>query len=254
MSEKSKVEVLGFDDCKKAARTLYESFDDDDVDRYLNRHLESDPELKKKCDLLVYEAYTYSLMLKGLVVGVKGDDHESKDTFETVAVWATPDTGDIEDYMTMLRSGFARLAWMTGSEGRRRIFGDLFSVLHDNYEDIMKIDPDRDNIYTLVYLGSMPHARGKGNVRAIFDYMFDNRIDPTNSLSYLESSALRNVPIYEHFGFRCVADEWLGNKDDPSDRARMDVMIRGPHGEEWKYLEQVRQDRGYEIPSSSKLK
>ncbi|KAF6015621.1 hypothetical protein HII12_000781 [Brettanomyces bruxellensis] len=249
-----KVEVLTFKDCKKAAKTLYNAFNDDDVDRYLSRHLEDQPELKKKCDLLLFEAYVYSLMLKGIVVGVKGEDSENKDCFETVATWSTPDTGTIEDYLTMLRSGFARLAWMTGAEGRRRIFHDLFKTLADNADDIMSADPDGENLFTLVYLGTIPEARGKGNVRATFGYMFKNYIDPRNSISYLESSALRNIPIYERFGFRAVADEWLGDKNAPVDKARMDVMIRGPQGKTWKYLEATRKRREYEIPECSQLK
>jgi len=249
-----KVEVLTFKDCKKAANTLYKAFDNDDVDRYLTRHLENQPDLKKKCDILLFEAYVYALMLKGIVVGVRGEDSEDKDYFETVATWSTPDTGTIEDYLTMLRSGFARLAWLTGAEGRRRVFHDLFKTLASNAEDIMSVDPDGDNLFTLVYLGTVPEARGHGNVRAAFDFMFKNYIDPRNSISYLESSALRNIPIYERFGFRAVADEWLGDKNAAVDKARMDVMIRGPKGETWKFLEETRKRRGYEIPECSNLK
>ncbi|QPG74776.1 hypothetical protein FOA43_002110 [Brettanomyces nanus] len=247
----AKVEILTFKDYKKAARTLLKAFDDDNVDRYLTRHLEDQPELKEKCDLLLYEAYVYSHMLKGMVVGVKGDDSENKDSFETVSIWVTPDTRDIDDYITMLRSGYAKLAWLTGAEGRRRVFHDMFRTLAENLDDIMAVDPDRDNMWTLVYLGSTPKARGHGNVRAIMDYMFKNYIDPKDSITYLESSALRNVPIYERFGFRCVADEWLGDKNATIDKARMDVMIRGPKGKKWKFLEETRKRRGYVIPDES---
>lgn len=254
MSKAPKVEVLTFKDYKKAAYTLYKAFDDDDVDRYVSRHLDDQPELKKKCDLLLYEAYIYAIMLKGVVIGVKGEDSEKYDTFETVAAWTTPDTGTIEDYMTLLRSGFARLAWMTGAEGRRRIFNVLFNTLDDNATDILSADPDRKNLFTLVYLGTVPRARGHGNVRAMFEYMFKTYIDPRNSISYLESSALRNIPIYEKFGFRAVSDEWLGDKNAPVDKARMDVMIRGPEGKEWKYLEETRKRRKYDIPECSRMK
>ncbi|VEU22392.1 DEKNAAC103440 [Brettanomyces naardenensis] len=254
MSKPAKVEILDFKDCKKAARTLYKAFDDDNVARYVSRHLEGNPELKKRCDLLLYEAYVYSHMLKGLVVAVKGENSENSDTFETVALWTSPETGYLEDYLTMLRSGYASLAWLTGAEGRRRIFHDLFETLKENSDDIMSSDPDGENMWVLVYLGTTPEARGHGNVRALFEYMFNEHIDLTNSLAYLESSALQNIPIYEKFGFRCVSDEWLGDKNDPVDTARMDVMIRGPKGTTWKYLDEVRSRRGYEIPEASKLR
>ncbi|GMG36636.1 unnamed protein product [Ambrosiozyma monospora] len=252
---KPKVEVLNLSDSKKAGRTLFESFGpEDSVARYVNRHLEdSDLELKQRCDLLMYEAYTYSHMLHGLVVGVKGEDTDS-DSFETVAVWLHPESTDFDNYITLVRSGFARLAWMTGAEGRKRIFNDLFKVLHDQAEQILSNDKEhKDNVWTLVYLGSTPAARGKGNVRAIFEYMIKNHVDPDNALLYLESSAFANIPIYEKFGLRCVGDIWVGDKDAPDgDCARMDVMIRGPQGQEWKYLKQVREQRGYVIPDVSK--
>lgn len=73
-AQQSRVEVFDFSDVKKAARTLYKAFDDDDVARYSSRHLENQPELKKQVDLELYEAYLYSHILKGLVVGIKGDD------------------------------------------------------------------------------------------------------------------------------------------------------------------------------------
>ncbi|KAH3660241.1 hypothetical protein OGAPHI_007446 [Ogataea philodendri] len=244
-----KVEILEYSDCKKAARTLYESFDNDDVAKFVSRHLEDNPELKKQCDLLMYEAYIHSHILKGLVVGIKGDDHEESDSFETVAVFTHPNSGELDDYLTLVRSGFARLAWMTGAEGRQRIFGTMFKVLHENFENIMSVDPDGENTWTLVYLGSTPKARGKGNVRALMDYMFTNHIDPANSITYLESSAIKNLPIYSRFDFVPVADIWLGDKNDKNDSARMDVMVRGPQGKPWKFIDETRERTGYVVPS-----
>lgn len=242
------VEILEFKDAKKAARTLYESFDDDAVARYTSRHLENDPARKQEVDLQLYEAYVVSHMMKGLVLGIKGEDHENKDTFETVSLWVRPDSGSLDDYLTLIRSGFAKLAWKTGAEGRRRVFGVMFKVLHDNYDNIMQIDPNRDNTWTLVYLGSTPAARGKGNVRKLFEHTFREYIDPSNSLAYLESSSLTNLPIYEKFGFRAVSDIWLGDQNDPVDKARMDVMVRGPKGEAWEFLDQTRAKFNYTIP------
>lgn len=102
---KQEVVVLDLKDAKKAARTLYESFDDDGVARYVSRHLENDPERKKQVDLQYYEAYVVSHIMKGLVLAIKGDDHENKDTFETVSIWVRPDSGSLDDYITLIRSG-----------------------------------------------------------------------------------------------------------------------------------------------------
>lgn len=246
----SKVEILELKDARKAALTLYQSFDNDDVARYTSRHLENDPERRKQIDIQLYEAYVASHIMKGVAVVVKGDNHEDNATFETVALWEKPGV-EVTDYLTLVRSGFAKLAWNTGSEGRRRIFGVLFKVLHESFHEIMDCDLNGTNTFTLVYLGSTPAARGKGNVRKIFEYMFDNFIDPVGANAYLESSSIANFPIYEKFGFRAVRDIWLGDKEDPIDKARMDIMIRGPKGEDWKYIDETRAKFNYEIHENS---
>lgn len=251
---KENVVILDYQDAKKAARTLWGCFHDDGVADYVVRHLENDPERKKQVELQYYESYVVSHIMKGLVVGVKGDNEENSDTFESVAVWVKPDSGSLDDYLTLIRSGFAKLAWITGAEGRRRVFGVLFKVLHDYYEETMAMDPENgENTWTLVYLGSTPAARGKGNVRKIFDFIINNYVDPKGSLIYLESSAIRNLPIYERFGFRAINDIYLGDVNT-DDHARMDVMIRGPNGKPWKYLEQAREKYNYVIPEESVAK
>ncbi|GMF07958.1 unnamed protein product [Ambrosiozyma monospora] len=129
---KPKIELLELKDYKKAARTLYQAFSKDKVALYCSRHLEKDPELRRKCDIMLFEAFVYSYVLEGVVLVVKGDSNTDGDdsTFETVALWATPES-QVETYTTMVRSGFAKFAWMTGSEGRKRektnsIFGHWF--------------------------------------------------------------------------------------------------------------------------------
>jgi hypothetical protein len=246
----SNVEILTFNDTKKAALTLYKAFDNDDVARFVSRHLENDPARKREIDLQMYEAYINSHIMKGLVIGIKGDNHEEKDIYETVSIWEKPNA-DITDYLTLIRSGFAKVAWNTGAEGRRRVFSIMFKILHDSFHEITDCDPNGSNTWTLVYLGSTPDARGKGNVRKVFEYMFQEHIDPTGANAYLESSSVVNFPIYEKFGFRAVRDIWLGDKNDPSDSARMDVMIRGPKGETWKYLDVAREKFNYEVHENS---
>ncbi|GME93992.1 unnamed protein product [Ambrosiozyma monospora] len=90
----------------------------------------------------------------------------------------------------------------------------------------------------------------------MFEYMFDRFIDPANGIGYLESSNLVNIPIYEKFGFRAVRDVYLyGDLDDDvePDQCRMDIMVRGVHGEKWKYLDDARQKFNYAVPENSKL-
>ncbi|OWB84671.1 hypothetical protein B5S33_g3321 [[Candida] boidinii] len=245
----SRVEILEFKDYKKAARTLYEAFEGDDVKRYATRFLENDPVAKKNLDMALFESYVYSHLMIGKCFVIKGDDHETKDTFETVALFTTPDSPEL-NYLSLIKSGFAKVAWMAGSEGRRRIFKVLFAVLHDNFFKIM--GPDLNRVWTLVYLASTKQARGKGNVRAMFDYVFTNYIDKDNCLTYLESSNYVNTPIYERFQFAPAADIWLGDLEHKDDKARMDVMIRGVQGKPYERLEEIRKEYNYVIPDNSK--
>lgn len=218
---KSRVRILTTSDTKRAARTLLKAFRGDRVNDYLSHHLRDQPEMKERVDIALYEAYVYSHVLKGLVVGVDGD---SEECFETVLLWAVPFV-DVEDTVTMARSGYLRFSWLTGAEGRQRVFNELFPLLHNTQHEIVGDVPT----YTLVYVGSTPEAQGKGNLRAMFEFMFEEYIDRDQALAYLESSAMTNIPIYERFGFKQVRDIYLGQKGE-EDSARMDVMVRQPKG------------------------
>lgn len=225
----NRVEVLGFADYKKVALTLYESFQNDLLSKYLTIHLEDNPDLKRRAEIALFEAYVYSHMLKGLVVGIRSENGES---FETVAVWAKPDSGNMEDAWTLLRSGYLKYAWLTGAEGRDRLFKGLFPLLHNTSHEVL--GDAQTKTWSLIYLGSTPEARGKGNARAMFDYMFQNHIDNKGYLSYLESSSMTNIPIYEKFGYKLVKQVTLGDPADKSkDFAELEIMVRGPMGKEW---------------------
>ena len=231
------VKVLSLEDADKAAVTLLQAFVEDSLSKLLLCHV-SDRVLREKLEFELYRAYIKQHILKGICVGIG----EAEDSFETVGVWALPDSEDrgLDSFGTMMQSGFGKLWENLDLKGRDKVFDGLLPLLHNTCEEIMLTDPRflNKNVYTLVYLGSVARARGKGNTRLMFEFMFKNYIDAEpDNITYLESSSAANLPIYERFGFRSYREIILGKKEDNYiegiDYAVMNVMIRGPNGETW---------------------
>lgn len=180
-------------------------------------------------------------------------DSEKEDKFETVAVWALPDSDDngMESCATLMECGFYKVWLLCDDEARNRIFKGMMPLLHDTFERIYHTDPllKDKNVYTLVYLGSVKEARGKGNSRKMFEYMFEKYIDASpDNIAYLESSSANNIPIYNKFGFKWYEDIVLGNSTDGvagKDYAVMNVMVRDVYGRDW--------NKGDELSSLSEV-
>lgn len=239
MSKFDRVRKLNLSDVPKAARTLQESFAQDSLARLLTCHIK-DPKEKYEIDILLYEAYLRQHIAKGICLGIG----ETADAFETVAMWSTPTSLNegLESFHTLMAAGYGELWKRAGPEGQQKIFEGMLPLLHETSARILSTDKRfRDQgVYTLVYLGSIASARGKGNVRTMFDYMFKYYIDTpgSNNIAYLESSSPDNIPIYNRFGFHFYMDIVLGDKakanaQEGEDYAVMNVMIRGPFGKDW---------------------
>lgn len=238
-ADTSRVRRLTLDDVPKAALTLYQSFTEDALAQLLTSHIK-DAALKREADLQLYRSYLAQHIAKGLCLGIGENEHE----FETVAMWSLPSSGSdgLDSFATLMEAGYGRLWDLVGKEGHTKIFKGMLPLLHHTFEHVMATDArfQGKGVYTLVYLGSVQRARGKGNVRAIFEYMFDKYIDVpgNNNIAYLESSSRDNIPIYGKFGFHFYKDIMLGANDGASaqegrDYAIMNVMIRGTNGETW---------------------
>lgn len=229
--------VLGESDVVKAARTFLDAFSHDELSAYLTAHILS-PALVEKCHVALYEAYLRQHISHGIVIGTNEDEK----SFETVAVWATPESedGGLDDFATMCEAGYNKVWDLYGPGGRDKIFKGLLPLLHGAAHRILDSDPrfsDKD-VYTLVYVGSTAKAQGKGNLRKMFNYMFDKYIDVSDhTISYLESSAASNIPIYNRFGFVEVENIALGMKNSDAqagvDYAVLTIMIRGNRGIDW---------------------
>lgn len=233
------VKILSYSDVEKAAQCLLEAFEEDSLAKLLVCHIK-DAQYRKYCEVKLYEAYLRQHIATGLVLGILD---ETKQVFDTVAIWSLPDSIEkgLESFSTLMRSGYNQVWDIYGEEGRQKVFDGMLPLLHDSCERILSNDSRFFNkkLFTLVYLGSTRNARGKGNARKIFNYMFENYIDKCpDNLAYLESSSATNIPIYNKFGFHFYEDIMLGEKINENskeglDYAIMNIMIRGTNGHDW---------------------
>ncbi|RLV96562.1 hypothetical protein JA1_000134 [Spathaspora sp. JA1] len=237
----SNIRHLTNKDVRKAALTLLEAFKDDSLAKLLVCHF---PELKQRrvAELCLYEAYLRQHIAHGIVLG----QGETTSGFETVSIWSCPDSHErgLDSFGTLMESGYDKVWQVFGEQGRQKVFYGMLPLLHDSCERILNTDSrfKSKGVYTLVYVGSKDCARGKGNLRKMFDYMFTKYVDPEQSLAYLESSSPLNIPIYTRFGFKVVEDIVLGSNRtgvEGEDYAVMNVMIRGVQGHDWTQDENI---------------
>ncbi|KGQ88478.1 hypothetical protein MG1_04732 [Candida albicans GC75] len=224
-------------DVTKAAYTLLEAFAEDDLAKMLVCHIEDKAE-RQLCELTLYEAYIRQHIAKGIVIG----QGETESGFETVSIWSHPKSEEegLDSYTNLMEAGYGKVWNVYGEEGRKKVFYGMLPLLHDSCERIINSDSrfKNKNVYTLVYVGSSKQGKGKGNLRKLFEYMFETYIDnDENSIAYLESSSPANIPIYNRFGFHVTEDIVLGEKCEGAIRGRdyavMNVMIRGIKGHDW---------------------
>lgn len=74
-------------------------------------------------------------------------------------------------HTALFRSGMWRLYFQLSAEGRHRYYNELLPLLHDTKAEVLA--ERNDNAYYLVYLGTKPHARGRGYARKLLQTMID---------------------------------------------------------------------------------
>lgn len=216
------VRVVTAVEYKRAAECLAQAFGEDDVARYfidVPDRVHWTEEQKWALHVEILEYITYAHILKGLVTTV-GD-------FEAVALWMPPGQ-NMDDYLTIFRSGMWRLNYRLSAEGKRRFFDEFLPLLHDTMHTALG-DRELDAWY-LVYLGTKPSGRGKGHARKLIEHV-TRLADREGRPCYLESSNARNPPIYRKFGFEQTRTINLqrGGRNIP-----LDIMIREPAAQEKK--------------------
>jgi len=213
----SQIRVVPPHEYQKAAACLAEAFRDDHVVRYAidtpdRAHWSEEEryELHKQS----MEYVTYAHCLKGLVTTVGPD-------YDAVALWMPPGK-NIDDLLTICRSGMWRLNFKLSKEGKERFFKEFLPLLATTKAEVLG-DRD-DHSWYLNYIGTKVGSRGKGYARKLIEHV-SAVADQAGQPCYLESSHDINVKIYGKMGFSLQKQIWLTRSDE---EVRMDVMVREP--------------------------
>lgn len=158
------IRILSPSEYKEAAATLAEAFREDQVVRYPidtpdRAHYTEEERFNLHRQALEY--ITYAHCLRGLVTTV-GDD------YGCVALWMPPGK-NMDDWLTILRSGMWRLGFQLSAEGRKRFFDEFLPLLHHTKQEVMG-ERDAESWY-LVYVGTKPSSRGKGYARKLVEHI-----------------------------------------------------------------------------------
>jgi len=165
------------------------------------------------------EYVTYAHCLQGLVLTVG-------DNFDCVATWLPPGK-NIDDWLTIIRSGMWRLNWKLSKEGRIRFFDEFLPLLHDTKQEVLG---ERDHTsWYLNYIGTKAEARGRGYARKLIEYV-SKMADAEGLPCYLESSHDINIIIYGKLGFELRKQIYLQRAEGKD--LRLDVMVREPEGKQ----------------------
>jgi GNAT superfamily N-acetyltransferase len=133
-----------------------------------------------------------------------------------------PPGQNMDDYLTILRSGMFRLVWQLSKEGRKRFFTEFLPLLNDTKAQVMA-ERDHDSWY-LVYIGTRPSGRGKGYARKVISYV-TAMADAQGRACYLESSHAVNRIIYGKLGFKLQKNIYLQRA---AEHVELDIMVREP--------------------------
>ncbi len=80
-----------------------------------------------------------------------------------------PPGKNMDDWLTILRSGMWRLQFQLSAEGRKRFFEEFLPLLHETKEEVLG---ERDNqSWYLVYIGTRPESRGKGYAKKLIQHV-----------------------------------------------------------------------------------
>lgn len=148
----------------KAAECLAEAFKDDHVVRYAVDTPDRDHWTEQeKYDLhrQMMEYVTYAHCLKGLVTTVGPD-------FDCVALWMPPGK-NIDDMLTIVRSGMWRLNFQLSKEGKERFFKEFLPLLAHTKANVLG---ERDDYsWYLNYIGTKSGSRGKGYAKKLISHI-----------------------------------------------------------------------------------
>ncbi|KIW21030.1 hypothetical protein PV08_01609 [Exophiala spinifera] len=212
------VRIVAPHEYKEAAACLAEAFRFDNIVRYAvdtpDREHMSDEE-RFELHRTTMEYVTYAHCLNGLVL--TAGEH-----YDCVALWLPPGK-NIDDWLTIVRSGMWRLRYKLSKEGKIRFFDEFLPLLHDTKQEVLGERDDQS--WYLNYVGTKPEARGKGYARKVIEYV-SKLADDRGLPCYLESSHDINIIIYGKLGFELRKQIYLTRACGKE--LRLDVMVREP--------------------------
>ncbi|KAG4223168.1 hypothetical protein PC116_g28360 [Phytophthora cactorum] len=212
------VRAIGISEYKEAALSLAQAFATDELAQYVldtDDMVGYDDETKWRLHVDIFNYIVAAHCYKGVVTTIGPD-------YEGVALWMPPGK-EMDDWLTVCRSGMWRLYYQLSAEGRKRYYKELMPVLHDTKAEVMG---DRDNdCYYLVYLGTKPSGQRRGYARKLIEQMAA-KADAEGRAMYLESSSEKNTAYYKKFGFEFKKDIYLGI--DCKSPVRLSIMVREP--------------------------
>ncbi|KAI1377736.1 hypothetical protein F4677DRAFT_444322 [Hypoxylon crocopeplum] len=212
------VRAIGISEYKEAALSLAQAFATDELAQYLldaDDMVSYDDETKWRLHVDIFNYIVAAHCYRGIVTTIGPD-------YEGVALWMPPGK-EMDDWLTIIRSGMWRLYYQLSAEGRRRYYRELLPVLHNTMVETMG---DRsDDCYYLVYLGTKPSGQRRGYGRKLIEQMAA-KADAEGRAMYLESSSEKNNAYYKRFGFEAKRDVYLGA--DSRSPVRLTIMVREP--------------------------
>ncbi|KAI1095814.1 hypothetical protein F5B19DRAFT_439145 [Rostrohypoxylon terebratum] len=212
------VRAIGISEYKEAALSLAQAFATDELAQYIldsDDMVGVDDEAKWRLHVDIFNYIVAAHCYRGIVTTIGPD-------YEGVALWMPPGQ-EMDDWMTIIRSGMWRLYYQLSAEGRKRYYQELLPVLHKAKVETMG---DRDNeCYYLVYLGTKPAGQRRGYAKKLIQQMA-SKADVEGRPMYLESSSLKNNSYYKKFGFEAKRDIYLGA--DSKSPVRLTIMVREP--------------------------
>jgi GNAT superfamily N-acetyltransferase len=131
-----------------------------------------------------------------------------------------PPGENMDDLLTILRSGMWRLNYELSKEGRKRFFDEFLPLLHDTKAQVLGARDDES--WYLIYIGTRPSGRGKGYARKVIEYV-TRQADVEGRACYLESSKDINRIIYGKMGFELRKSIYLQRSYE---HVQLDIMVR----------------------------
>lgn len=210
-------EITSASECREAALALAHAFAADGLSQYLvdsddMAHMSAEQKWRLHVDIMTYIA-TAAFLNNGIVTTIGLD-------YEAVALWMPPGR-NIDDWVTIARSGMWRLYFQLSPEGRRRWYAEVLPVLHTTKAEVL--GERDDDCYYLLYLGTKPGSRGQGLARKLLEHLHA-RADAEDRPVYLESSSAANNTYYTKFGYKPRREVTLGGPES----VKLSIMVREP--------------------------